>query len=316
MGVIECLSAGYRFLGRRAELLVIPIAIDLLLWFAPQFSVAPLTAQMAIWYEGMGAVAGSSPDMVQMSRQMADSLRELGQGFNLLSALVSSGLMHVPSLMATGVGSASARVLEVSSVSEAVVLWLVFSILGLLIGVIYLGLLARSLPIGRQANIPAGLFAGNVLRQWIRVLAFVLLVALALTAVYLPISFGIGLFMLVSPGLGSAMAVASGALILIVFFYMYFTTSGIVMDNLPVTAAMMRSVRLVRENFWSTLGFFAVSTLISLGITLVLVQLAVFALWARLFAIVLNAYVGTGLAMALLVFYRTRQLRRETELAG
>jgi hypothetical protein len=82
----------------------------------------------------------------------------------------------------------------------------------------------------------------------------------------------------------------------------------------PLTAAIGRSLRLVQENFWPTLGFILLSNLITLGIALLLVQLASIALWSALAAIVINAYIGTGLSLALLVFYRSR-LIKSTEMA-
>jgi hypothetical protein len=46
-----------------------------------------------------------------------------------------------------------------------------------------------------------------------------------------------------------------------------------------------------------------------LGIALLLVQLASIALWSAVIAIAINAYIGTGLSMALLVFYRSRLIK-------
>jgi hypothetical protein len=115
--------------------------------------------------------------------------------------------------------------------------------------------------------------------------------------------------MLASPAVGSAVAAVAGALTLVVLFYLYFVTAALIMDNVPLNVAIVRSLRLVQENFWSTLGFILLSNLIGLGIALLLVQLANLAFWAALLAIIVNAYIGTGLTMALLVFYRSRFLK-------
>jgi hypothetical protein len=148
-----------------------------------------------------------------------------------------------------------------------------------------------------------------VLRHWLQVIGFVIVAALALLILYLPISFVVGLMMLASPAFGSAAAAFAGALTLIVFFYLYFVTAALIMDNVPLNVAIMRSLRLVQENFWSTLGFILLSNLIGLGIALLLIQFTSLAWWAALLAIVANAYIGTGLSMALLVFYRSRFIK-------
>lgn len=316
LGVIDCLSAGFRFLGWRLELVIIPVALDLLLWLAPQFTITPMTADLAGWYRSLGATSDLPMDAVTMTQQVADSIDALGQGFNLLSALVSTTLLHVPSLLAGGVVPSPLPAIPMTTPAEALVFWLVFSLLGLLFGVVYLGLLARRLPIGGMSGMAVGAFVGAVIRQWIQVIGFVLIVFLALIAIYVPLSVGIAFFSVLSPALASFLALASGGVTLVIFFYLYFATAGIVMDNLSAPAAISRSVTLVRTNFLPTLGFVAVSMIIGVGITLLMMQLANLALWAVTPAIVISAYIGTGLAMALLVYYRTRYLGTESSLVA
>lgn len=314
VSVIDSLSAGFRFLGWRLELLLIPVALDLLLWLAPQFSVVTLAEEAAHWYRELGAVEGVPADAALLTQQVAESIEQFGGSFNLLSALVSTTLLHMPSLLVTGSQSSPLPPIELTTPIEAFVFWVVFSLLGLLIGVVYLDLLARRLPIGGMAAVRGGVLAGRAIAQWLQVIAFVLLVALLLLAIYIPISIALSIVTLVSPALGSLLALGSGALALIIFFYLYFATASIVMDNLSAPEAIKRSFLLVRAHFFATLGFFALSTLIGLGISLLLIRLASYALWAVTPAILLNAYVGTGLAMALLIFYRTRLLSSEAAL--
>jgi len=301
-------------LGWRLELLLIPVALDIVLWLTPQFSVAPLAGGLATWYREMGAIDGMPADAALLTQQVAESVEGLGQSFNVLSALVSTTLLHVPSLLVNGGQSSPFPAIELTTATEALVFWLIFSLLGLLIGVIYLGLLARRLPIGGMAAMQIGVFASKVIAQWLQVIAFVLIVALLLLAIYIPLSIGVTLVSLLSPALGSMLALASGSLMLIVFFYLYLATASIVMDNQSAPSAIKRSFEVVRNHFLPTLGFFMLSTVIGLGISLLLMRLASMALWTVTPAILLNAYVGTGLAMALLIFYRTRLLNSEANL--
>jgi hypothetical protein len=303
------LSAGYRYLGWRLELILIPLVLDLLLWLGPRFNVAPLFDQFARAYGELAATEGVTPEIGQMVTQLSESIRQMGEGSNLLNGLVSGTLLHVPSLPQVGSDWLPRTNIDIVSMGEAAILWLVFSLLGLLIGVLYLTLLARRLPIGSVSGAGGGQVVMAVLRHWLQVIGFVIVVALALLILYLPISFIVGLIMLASPAIGSAVAAVAGALTLVVLFYLYFVTAALIMDNVPLNVAIVRSLRLVQENFWSTLGFILLSNLIGLGIALLLVQLANIALGAALVAIILNAYIGTGLTMALLVFYRSRFIK-------
>lgn len=293
---------------------MIPVALDLLLWLAPHFSVVTLTGEAARWYRELGAVEGMPTDAALLTQQVAATIEQFGSDFNLLSALVSTTLLHVPSLLVNSAPSSPLPAIELTTPAEAFVFWVIFSVLGLLIGVVYLGLLARRLPIGGMAAVRSSVLAGRAIAQWLQVIAFVLLVALLLLAIYLPLSVVISILTLISPALGSLVGLGSGALALVLFFYLYFATAGIVMDNLSAPGAIKQSFLLVRTHFFATLGFFALSTLIGLGISLLLARLASYALWAVTPAILLNAYIGTGLAMALLIFYRTRLLSNEATL--
>ena len=311
MGIIDCLSAGYRFLGRRVELLLIPILLDLLLWFGPQLSVAPLFDEAGSLYARMASVEGVTPEMGQMVQQLADGIKEMGKGSNLVAGLVSGTLLHVPSLLMTGSPAPSTVTIEITEPWLALVLWLSFSVLGVLIGVIYLGLLARRLPIGAMAGASASEFMAMVLRQWVQVIGFVVLLTFGLMLLYIPVGMAVGLLMLVNPALGSLAAAMAGGFMLIAFFYLCFVTPGLVMDNLPLNVAVVRSLRLVRDNFWPTLGFIVLSNFIGLGFALLLTQVAMWVPWGTLAGILANAYVGTGLSMALLVFYRSRLIKGE-----
>ncbi len=85
LGVIDSLSAGYRFLGRRLELLLIPVALDILLWLGPCFQRG--AAFRAIGRGAMpvgGVMEGVPPDMAAMTAQVADMLTEVGRHSNLM----------------------------------------------------------------------------------------------------------------------------------------------------------------------------------------------------------------------------------------
>lgn len=309
MGVIDSLSAGYRFLGRRLELLLLPVLLDLLLWLAPRLSINPLFIQVADFYGRAASMEGMPPDMAQMAGQAATLLGEIGRNSNLLDLLVSSSLLHVPSLLVALGPLPGARVVEVDNPWAAAGYAGILGLLGLLIGVIYINLLARRLPLGSTPKwlSPPELFK-VALRQWGRVVAYVLVVAVGLGTAAIPMLMGTAILTLLSPALGSLVMLLFSGMIMVLFFYLYFVTVGLVMDNLPLHVAIMRSFLLVRRNFWATLGFVFLTNLITLGFALIMSRIATYPPLGTVAAIGINAYIGSGLTMALLVFYRTRVL--------
>lgn len=314
MGVIDSLSAGYRFLGRRLDLLLVPILLDLLFWLGPRLSIAPLFQQAAAFYTQASALEGIPPDVVRMSQQMATNLTQLGEQSNLLGVLANSSLLHVPSLLA-GSRPISEEVIIIESPLAALLLLVAFSLLGILLGVIYMNMLARTLPIGdgpKAAN--AGEFLGLVLRHWVLVLLYVVLVMVALMVGSIPITLIVTLLSLLNPVIGSLILMLFFGTLLVLLFYLYFVTAALIMDNLSVWRAIVQSFVLIRNNFWATLGFVVLTTVIGLGFAFIMASVADMTPVGTVAAILIYAYIGSGLAMALLVFYRTRVLKQDEKL--
>ncbi len=312
MGIIDSLSAGYRFLGRRVELLLIPILLDLILWVAPRFSIAPILRQVAAFYASATVMESLPEDMAALSQQVSDQLITAGQQSNLLEVLVNSSLLHVPSLLATVGPVTQGHILEIHHPLAAFGLFGGFGLIGLLLGVIYMNLLAQRLPLGGAPKAASATsFLQIVARQWVMVVLYLLLLLALLTVGAIPALVATAVISLISPVLGSFFAVLFSGSILVLLFYLFFVTAALVLDNLPVHLAMMQSIALVRNNFWATLGFVLLSNVILAGVALIMARLTIWAPVGVAAAIVIYAYIGSGLAMALLVFYRTRVLREE-----
>ena len=148
LGIIDCLSAGYRLLGRRLELLLAPLLLDLLFWLGPQVSATPLFRQLADFYRQAANIEGLPAQAVQMSEQFATTLVESGEQSNLLSVLANLWPLHVPSLLARSAPVRVRTVIETENAGTALLLLIIFSLLGVLIGVIYMHLLAQRVPLG------------------------------------------------------------------------------------------------------------------------------------------------------------------------
>jgi hypothetical protein len=312
LGVIDSLSAGYRFLGRRLELLLVPVLLDLMLWFAPRLSVAPLLEQLSAFYNRAAQVEGMPQDMVELSRQVSALLTATGDKSNLLNMLVNNLLLHVPSLLVTLGPLVSGEIWQIASPWTALAYAGLFAALGILIGVIYMDMLARRLPLGGAKPLTSSQFLTTVLRHWLMVVLFVLMIAMMLLIGSIPVLLGTAIVALISPTLGSFLMVLMSGAVFVLLFYLYFVTAAMILDNLSPYAAIVRSFVLVRRNFWASLGFFGLTTyVIAPGIVMTMRSLAQMTPLGTLAAILINAYIGSGLAMALLVFYRTRVLRDE-----
>jgi hypothetical protein len=316
VGIIDSLSAGYRFLTRKLALILIPIGVDLLLWWLPRFSVAPLFQRAAQFYSDAAARTEMPSDMANMAQQVAQTLSEAGQHSNLLNLMlwISSSLLHLPSLLYVVELHRAVGPQELAGFVRVLGLGILLTLAGIAIGVTYLMLLARQLPIGAAPKTWTWRqLPWLVIRHWLQLIAFLALLAVALIAIFVPLSIGIALLSFISSGLTTLLAFVFGGLIMMLFLYLYFVPAGLILDDLRLPRAIAQSFRLVRDNFWSTLGLILLSELISLGFNVILGRLVAYQPLGTLAAIVANAFIGSGLAMGFLVFYRSRVLLAQGE---
>ncbi|MEI2617355.1 MAG: hypothetical protein V9F06_06915 [Thermomicrobiales bacterium] len=87
--------------------------------------------------------------------------------------------------------------------------------------------------------------------------------------------------------------------------HFYFVVHALVVDRLPVLPAFRASYQVVRRDPWQAARFIGVSLLLSTGLTYPLESIARKPEWAVL-AVVLNAFLATGMILAAMLFYRDR----------
>jgi hypothetical protein len=313
LGIIDSLSAGYRLIMRRLELLLLPLLLDAFLWVAPRLSIEPLLKSFSLFYSDIFAQFGEAadtldPGLANLPVEVAKMVDVVGKSFNLFDLLVSASLYHVPSLLATLPGLKTEQASwEVASFFSASSSAMLLGLVGLLLGVVYMNLLARVVPLGEgDKNVDPSHFFSTVLRHWLRSVGFLLALFVLLLVIYIPTAVGVTLLVLISPALGAGAMMLMGGLVTVIFIYLYFVTAGLVLDDLTVRAAVLRSVLLVRNNFWTTLGFFLLTSVISAGMSLLLQEVVAAGTVGLVIGALINTFVGTGLAVALLIFYRTR----------
>ena len=122
MGIIDSLSAGYRFLFRRPQLLLIPVLLDLFLWLMPRLSIATLSSRLAAFYDEAAAAEEMPPDVVELFNQLSQMLTMWGESSNLLNLLVNSLLLHVPSMMTVRQPLPDSAVVELTEPSTILLL--------------------------------------------------------------------------------------------------------------------------------------------------------------------------------------------------
>ena len=314
MGLIDSLSAGYRLVSRRWWLILIPVLLDLFLWMGPRLAVTEVV-------DGVSALL-VAPAGVELGEGYADSLEQMELLLQLaaedanLFTLLGAGLPGVPSLMATTRADMTLlpvdrMVTELTSVWQALLWGLAIVLAGTLLTSIYVSWVGRAVMTDyrEEERHPV---TTHTLQTWSRILLFILGLLILIIILGIPVVFLITLLMLLGQGVGILML--NLASIFLLWFgvwmaiYLYFVIDAIVLNRVNVLRAVWNSINVVLRNFWPTVGLILLVNVISGGMTLILQRLA-FASWSLLLGILVNAFVGSGLTAASLIFYSERFAR-------
>ena len=308
-GVIEILSAGFDQVNRIPWILSIPIVLDLILWLAPRLSAAPVFHRWATKLSAVyGSVAASGVDdsTVKVIQDRLSEFDASSSAFNLLF-LIPNNLAQFPTINPSSItGSFS---LELNSGGILVAVAVGFLVLGTLIGCVYRGLLAQQV---RDKRVDPAKLAPKIGFYLSSIIGFILLAIVAVVAIMIPIGILIGVASLLSPSIGvvllSAMGAAANVLGILGAIYLYFLIDAIVVSGVGPIRASVNSGRVVANNFWSAIFFIGLVIVISQGTSLIWDQVDQIPIGIVL-AIVANAYVGTGLTAASMLFYQSRVAR-------
>jgi hypothetical protein len=316
--LIDSISEGYAAINRRPWLLLVPIVLNLYLWFGAQLTFAPLITSAVETIKRLQPSATSQGDM----QPMYDQLLSIGgmdvrQQVAFLNA-VPTLQMYVVGAMGQEAGvelptraevlqpinTLRADTIEIATIGGALLALLVINMLALSVSAIFLTQVGAAV---RRHWLPSGGLR-SALKVGLAVLgAFGAILGVGL-ALGLPFLFFASLLMLLNQTLGLLALNLIYVLAFWVNIYIGFYQEAIVIGEQGPLRAIYTSFNVVRRNFWGTLGFLAISLVISLGSGVIWHQL-IGSTAGLVIAIVGSAYIGSGLLAARMAFFRER-LRR------
>jgi len=303
---VASLTAGFETVNAQLGLILLPLALDLLLWLGPHVSAQPrqLLEDTLRWLGG-----SLSPADAEIFQALVDSLQQSlasqTEPINLLAALSTTPL-GVPALLAaqrpnvTPWGAAPTWLVE--SYLAYLVLFGALTLIGLLLGALYFGGVAQQV---RDARIDLGLLLRQVWGDWARITALALLAVLATFLVGAPttvMALTLGAF---SPLLRDLVGLLGATLVLWVMLFGAFALPGIVLQRRGLLGAVWDSVRLAQASLPQTTGLFVAVTLVNLGLGFVW-SLPRADSWWLLIGLAGHALVSTALIAATFVFYKDR----------
>ena len=311
-GVMGSLRAGFDTVSSHVWLILLPLLLDVALWFGPHLSVERLANPFfRIMFAQARTTLTSSSDLERFTAYQA-AFGELVERFNLLSLLgkLQAFPVGISSLLAqtmpveTPFGSQS--VVQISSLPGLLVLGFLLTIIGWVTGGLYFRWVSGIALGGANGQTMVSL-------SWaiLQTLLLSVIWAIGLLMIIIPVMFILSLLTFFSPVL------ASGVLLVFLIFSiwlivpLFFTPHGIFVRRQNAFYSIFTSLKMARFTL-PTSGLFVLSVfLLSTGLTY-LWSVPPDDSWMLLVGIAGHAFIRTALLAASFVYYRDMNLWLQT----
>lgn len=336
IGVIDALTAGLAQAARRPGLVAIPALVDLGLWLAPRLSVKELVQRGGLLLEGLsraGYVNMQPEAFEELLVLFREGIQQLSTSVNLANAIgghwlaLPSTLMRFQAnrytlfsdgiLAPVGIGvkvlpvSASpwqGAPVEIRGVGLALLTVVGLWLLGHLLSALYLRFAAAMWPGRAEGEAPAARWRGlrGLLALTLHLVLLNMLIGVGVGVLFAPLVMAMNIAAFVGGAVAQlAFAAAGGITLWLVVWFLtsvFFTSEALLVDGSSLLSALWQSTILVRNNGVPTLGLLIVINLIMLGFRAAWGLLGQTPL-AVLAAIAGNAYLATGILLAVFVYY-------------
>lgn len=307
-GVIGSLKAGFDAIASHLTVILVPLALDLLLWLGPRLRMDRLFQPIFDEMSGYARYSGfPSADLKTLQENSALLLEQLQQ-FNLLSALRTFPIGVFSLISGTRADQTPLGTPLVIQIDSVFTLfgWVVFLTF---IGWMFGGLFFRwvSLAVIDPSQSVDKRFGQSVLQTMlISVLYFILAVLLGT-----PLLIVLALVMAASPVLAQVILLIVGLLSMWLVVPLFFSSHGIFMRRQNALSSIYASLRMARFTMPTSSLFVLSVLLIAYGLNF-LWNIPSSASWMTLVGILGHAFVTTSLLAASFIYYRDMQVWLQT----
>lgn len=295
------LMAGFDATANHIGLLLLPVSLDLLLWFGPHLRLDHLIQRMVTDMRDQAGVSNREmADLVQFSSQFWSILVERLNFFSILRTYP----VGIPSLMVTSqplttpLGEPVSW--QVPSLGVAALLWILFTLIGLGLGAFYFGMIAQVIA-AEKLSVP------QILTGWLkttkRTILLALLLAIFMVALSVPASCLISLAAMGALPLGQIGLWIFAGIALWILLPFAFAPHGVFLYQSRVLISLRDSIRITRATMAKTVLFFIILLVLDEGLS-ILWQIPGEDSWLALVGLFGHAFIATGLIAASFVYYR------------
>ncbi len=302
--LFQTLLSGFNIVANNISLILLPVALDLILWLGPKFKLETLLfprlkALSASMLQMNGAInaADTATTLAATQKMLTQFLSQ----FNL-NILVRTIPVGVPSLISREIiiGSPLGKGMEfqLSSFGQTFLILAVLLVLGFFLGNIYFNMLARftAKPI-EKINLKKLTF------QFSQSLVMALILVILLMMISVPVLIVLWAISLISGSIADFILLLAIFVLLWMIMPLIFSPHGVYVINQKAFPSMLLSMRMVRFFLPGTGMFIVTAALVSEGLNMVW-TIPNATSWLTLVGIFGHAFIVTALLTASFIYYR------------
>jgi len=259
--IIQALLSGFSTIANRPGLMILPILLDLFLWFGPAWRVDE-------YFEPLLESLRNLPIIDSGSTSVAvESALAAWQGFftNLdLAVTLRTFPIGIPSLMVSKTPFTNplgdSIIYNLTSNFQIIGLWMLFMLVGFLMGNLYYKNISDQV-----VDLHQEIGLKSFFRTLFQVMIMPLLLILIIIVIAIPFTLLATLITLVSPVLGEFFIFFAGLIILWILMPLIFTPHGIFLYKQNLVQAMVTSINIVRVSMGQTAWFVLLSVVLIQG---------------------------------------------------
>jgi hypothetical protein len=258
--IIQALLAGFNTIANKPDLILIPIVLDLFLWFGPAWRVDRLFAPLI---QGLSNLPGASTgELLPIFENYQAAMRDTLANFNLAVSLRTLPI-GVPSLMVSKPAFLNPighpMTFNLNSSSQFLGVWLLFILSGYFLGSLYFQNISKQIIGLNQDNLK------SLLKSFLQIVLMPILLVIIMIILSIPLILLVTLVTMISPAISQFILTLAFVIIFWAIMPLLFTPHGIFLYKQNLMAAMITSIKVVRISMGKTIWFIFFSYLMVEG---------------------------------------------------
>ena len=259
--IIQALLSGFNTIANKPDLILIPVILDLFLWFGPAWRIDRIFAPFV---KSLSNLPGAeSMEIAVALRNYQANLTDILANFNLAISLRTLPI-GVPSLMVSKPSFINPLghpyIFSLESNLQFIGFWLFFLLAGFFLGSLYFQNITKQIIDLHDST------SKSLIESFLQIILMPVLLLIIMIVLTIPLLILITLVTMISPAISQFILLLASVFILWAVMPLIFTPHGIFLYKQNLIAAMITSIKVVRISMSKTAWFIMFSILMVEGL--------------------------------------------------